>query len=154
MVHFLSFSKGYPGDIGPPGQNGPVGPTVSRLTCTFFHQKKWGEFIPQYFLHRECKGQEVYQVQQEHLEFRWVYLYLIWKWNKYLWNVFSFQLLQLSFHQGDEGLVGPAGPTGAEVSADWISPATQHQSENKITLQKLSHSAIKCVEQNHTCGSA
>lgn len=93
---------------------------------------------PQCFLHRERKGQEVCQVRQEHLDFRWGYLYLFCKQAKYVWNVFSFQLRQLSFHQGDEGPVGPAGPAGAEVSADWISSATEHQTGNKMTLRELS----------------
>lgn len=32
MVH--SFSQGFPGDIGPPGQNGPEGPKVSKVALT------------------------------------------------------------------------------------------------------------------------
>lgn len=34
VVRFLLRPQGFPGDIGPPGKNGPEGPKVSRVTLT------------------------------------------------------------------------------------------------------------------------
>lgn len=42
-VHFLLFLQGFPGDIGPPGQNGPEGPKVSRTTSAQLEPQKLSE---------------------------------------------------------------------------------------------------------------
>lgn len=44
-------------------------------------EMKW-KFIYILFIYRESKGQEVCQVQEEHLDFRWVGVLILWKWAK------------------------------------------------------------------------
>ena len=97
----------------------------------------WNEvnFHSQCLIIRESKGQEVCQDQQECRDFRLV-LHIVKKKLKLQGMFLSLNLWLFLFSfiwQGDEGPLGPAGLSGAEVSADWISPAAHDHFENTVT---------------------
>ena len=159
MVYFLSCHRAFQVTLAHREKMALRDPRLVKLykclSYYFLLSRNEVKVQPQWVIHRESKGYEVCQVQEEYQDFRWVWLWSLSLNEIYKKCVPSWPFVMIFFCQGDEGPVGPAGPAGLEVSADWMSPAAQL--ENTITQLSFSiHTQHRnaCLRTSAPCVSA